>query len=48
MSKHEREELDVYVVFKLSLLLTGKIIVLCLTSLPLAIFGLLIVKSRWE
>lgn len=75
MSRHEREELDVYVippnfieggklfggmfkmrnaieagilaggcallVFKLPLLLTGKIIVLCLTSLPLAIFGLL-------
>ena len=28
-------------VFKLPLSLTGKIIVLCLTSLPLAIFGLL-------
>ena len=75
MSRHEREELDVYVippnfieggklfggmfkmrnaieagilaggcallVFKLPLSLTGKIIVLCLTSLPLAIFGLL-------
>lgn len=74
MSKHEREELDVYVippnfieggklfggmfsmrnaieagilaggcaflVFKLPMSVTGKIIVLCLTSLPLAIFGL--------
>lgn len=75
MSRHEREELDVYVIppnfieggkrfggmfkmrnaieagilaggcallgFKLPLSLTGKIIVLCFISLPLAIFGLL-------